>query len=144
MLAARASHSVSLAIVWAASLSACDASTYTDESPAAAPREKPESNADPKADTAGHLDQRDGTPAGLPAASQGGGLHEPATRTDGTSPPQRVNTDITRFVPVDTMVRMEKRGDLDDDGAEDVLLVLQDKARSEEHKSEIQSLMRIS
>ncbi len=95
MLAARTAHPVSLAIALAASLSACNAATFADESPPAAPLQEPDSNADP-AEHRGH---------------QG--------------------TDVTGFVPDDTIVRMEKRGDLDGDGDQDVLLVLRSKGQAE-------------
>lgn len=139
MLAARAAHSVSLAIALAASLSACEASTYADAPPAAAPLEKPESNVDPKADTAGHRGQRGAMPAGLSTASRDEGTHDSTAQTDASagashmprSPPQEVAADIARFIPDDTMVRMEKRGDLDGDGDQDVLLVLQEKTQAE-------------
>lgn len=38
---------------------------------------------------------------------------------------------FARFISNDTLVRMEKRGDLDGDGDQDVLLVLQKKAQAE-------------
>ena len=139
MLAARAAHSVSLAIALAASLSGCNAATYADGSPAVAPLEKPESDVDPKADTAEHLSQQDALPAGLPTASQDDEIHDLTARTDEspgasrvpTSPSQGVAADIARFVSNDTMVRMEKRGDLDGDGDQDVLLVLHEKLQAE-------------
>jgi len=38
---------------------------------------------------------------------------------------------VARFISNDTLIRMEKRGDLDGDGDQDVLLVLQKKAQAE-------------
>lgn len=135
MLAARAAHFVSLAVVLAASLSACDAPTHADKAAAAAPLEKPEAGVDPKADAAGYLGQQDAMPGGLPTASQDDGTHDSTARIDASAgaspPPQRVDTDIARFIPDDTTISMEKRGDLDGDGDQDVLLALQKKAQAE-------------
>lgn len=95
MLAARTAYSVSLAIALVSLLAACNAATYADASPTAAPLQEPESNADP----AEHRNRQD--------------------------------ADVAGFVPDDTIIRMEKRGDLDGDGDQDVLLVLRNKAQSE-------------
>src|SRR5690606_1386389 len=45
--------------------------------------------------------------------------------------PREIDADIARFVPDDTMVRLEKRGDLDGDDDQEVLLVLQNDAQAE-------------
>lgn len=45
--------------------------------------------------------------------------------------PRAIDTDIAPFVPDDATVRLEKRGDLDGDGDQDVLLVLQNDAQAE-------------
>lgn len=45
--------------------------------------------------------------------------------------PREIDTDIARFVPEGATVRLEKRGDLDGDDDQDVLLVLQNDAQAE-------------
>src|SRR3546814_4047573 len=114
-------NSVLLAIALVASSSACDGSTSENPPRAASGPMEPGSSAEPEA---------------------------------------RINADIARFVASDAVVRVQKRSDLDGDGRQDVLLVLQKQGaesspralmilrgaadRSEEHTSELQSLMRIS
>lgn len=129
MLAARIAHAVSLAIFLVASLSACSASTYVDKSHAVAPLETPGTDFDQKADAAGRPGQQDAVSARLPVTSRHGGLRGPSARSGASPgaspPPQVVETDIAALVPDDTAIVMEKRGDLDGDGDQDVLLVLQ-------------------
>jgi hypothetical protein len=139
VLATCRANSVLLAIAFAASLPACDSSTSANSSPAASAIVRPELNADRRVDTTAHLGQQDAVPEVTSTAPEDGKAHDSKARTDApagashVSPPtsQVIGADIARFVSNDAMVRMEKRGDLDGDGDQDVLLVLQKKAQAE-------------
>lgn len=110
LLATCRTSSASLAVALAASLSACGSSTSMYVPPAAS---TPAENALTAPDSGARTD----APAGI--------AHAPTPTSPG------IGADITRFVPNDTMVRMVKRGDLDGDGDQDVLLVLEKKAQAE-------------
>src|SRR3546814_11370642 len=60
------------------------------------------------------------TSANPPRAASG-----PTEPGSSAEPEARINADIARFVASDAVVRVQKRSDLDGDGRQDVLLVLQ-------------------
>lgn len=76
--------------------------------------------------------ERPASPAASPAAPTPVKPDAPDDAPDAPSAsPRAIDTDIAPFVPDDATVRLEKRGHLDGDGDQDVLLVLQNDVQAE-------------
>lgn len=125
------------AIALAALLSACDGHAPANASPAFK-LGKQESNAARRADTTAQPDQQDALPAAMPGAFNEGADGSRAARANAQTgalrvqPPvgRGIGVDIGGFVATYAMVLVEKRGDVDGDGEQDVLLILQKKAHA--------------